>query len=101
MDKLPIEQVAKLEGNAYLEQIKVLKLAEDAKKQYYALERLTYYMEKAFAPPFHRTGRRKCSNLILIGFYIFLKRVFATFQYAIHDTLNLLKASSELNPIKK
>ncbi|CAH0547992.1 unnamed protein product [Brassicogethes aeneus] len=58
LDKLPVEQVAKLEGNAYMEQIKILKLAEDAKKQYQSLERLTLSIEKAFEPPFRKTGRQ-------------------------------------------
>nr|XP_023018027.1 cilia- and flagella-associated protein 100-like [Leptinotarsa decemlineata] len=67
LDKVPSEQVQMLEGSCYEEQIRVMRLAEKAAKQYAELERLTYRLNKAFAPPhekFHGKEAKKRSRPI-------------------------------------
>ncbi|XP_057671771.1 uncharacterized protein LOC130903591 [Diorhabda carinulata] len=53
-DMVPAEQVALLEGTCYNEQMKIMKLAEKAAKQYAELNTLTKQLNKAYAPPFKR-----------------------------------------------
>uniref|UniRef100_A0A6P7GUP7 Uncharacterized protein LOC114340986 n=1 Tax=Diabrotica virgifera virgifera TaxID=50390 RepID=A0A6P7GUP7_DIAVI len=57
---VPAEQVALLEGTCYNEQMKIMKLAEKAAKQYTELNTLTKQLSKAYAPPYQRgPGKRK------------------------------------------
>ncbi|KAG5870135.1 hypothetical protein JTB14_029504 [Gonioctena quinquepunctata] len=59
LDKVPSEQVQMLEGSCYVEQMRVMRLAEKAAKQYAQLEQLTNTLNRAFAPPFKRVGGKE------------------------------------------
>ncbi|CAH1155462.1 unnamed protein product [Phaedon cochleariae] len=54
LDKVPRDQVALLSESSYEEQIRVMRLAEKASKQYAELERLNYRLMKAVGPPFEK-----------------------------------------------
>ncbi|KAL3275403.1 hypothetical protein HHI36_020167 [Cryptolaemus montrouzieri] len=57
LDKMPSEQVTKLEASCYAEEARILRIAEKASKKIMELERLTYRLLKAFTPPESRIKR--------------------------------------------
>ncbi|CAG9831511.1 unnamed protein product [Diabrotica balteata] len=61
-DLVPAEQVAQLEGSCYNEQMKIMKLAEKAAKQYTELNTLTKQLSKAYAPPYQRGPGKEPRN---------------------------------------
>lgn len=59
LDKMPSEQVTKLEASCYAEEARILRIAEKASRKIMELERLTYRLLKAFTPPEPKSSRGK------------------------------------------
>ncbi|XP_045462570.1 cilia- and flagella-associated protein 100-like [Harmonia axyridis] len=57
LDKMPSEQVTKLEASCYAEEARILRIAEKASRKIVELERLTYRLLKAFTPPEPKISR--------------------------------------------
>lgn len=55
---MPAEQIQLLEGSAYLEQARIMKMAEIATRQHAELEKLLSSVYKAFEAPFAKSKQK-------------------------------------------
>lgn len=57
LDKLPKEQIRALETTYYRKESEIMKLAEEAAKQYVEIIRIMHNLDRALEPPYQKSGK--------------------------------------------